>query len=75
MGMRDMGGIDELGGDELPRPDDDEDDCNDDEGEGEMVEAEDAEPPAASAGGQARQDRPSPLMTELRARAAARRGA
>ena len=80
MGMRGTGGmdmdeLDELDEPGLPLPPhtaDDEVDCSDDEGEGEMVEVEDAEPPAASAGGEARQDRPSPLVAELRARAAAR---
>jgi hypothetical protein len=80
MGMRGTGGmdmdeldeLDELGLPLPPHTADDEVDCSDDEGEGEMVEVEDAEPPAASAGGEARQDRPSPLVAELRARAAAR---
>ena len=71
-GMGELGELDELGLPLQPRPADDEDDCSDDEGEGEMVEVEDAEPPAASTAGEARQDRPSPLVAELRARAAAR---
>ena len=87
-GMGGMGGMGSRGGAGVemrgmagrgePAAEDD-DDCSGDEYEGEVVDevvgAEDAEPPAASAaGGETRQDRPSPLVAKLRARAAVRRG-